>query len=32
LEAGFSGVEIYGNWDESPYDQNAEKLIVVGRK
>ena len=32
LEAGFGSVEIYGNWDESPYDQNAEKLIVVGRR
>jgi SAM-dependent methyltransferase len=32
LEAGFSRVEIYGGWEESPYDEKAEKLIVVGRK
>jgi SAM-dependent methyltransferase len=32
LEAGFSRVEIYGGWDESPYDERAEKLILAGRK
>jgi len=32
LEAGFSKVEIFGDWDESPYDRRAAKLIVVGRK
>jgi SAM-dependent methyltransferase len=32
LDTGFSCVEIYGGWDESPYDDRAEKLIVVGRK
>jgi len=32
LEAGFSKVEIYGDWDESPYDKRAAKLIVIGRK
>jgi SAM-dependent methyltransferase len=31
-EAGFATVEIYGDWDEKPYDQNAAKLIAVGRK
>jgi len=31
-EAGFSAAEIYGDWDESPYDQYAAKLIAVGRK
>jgi len=31
-EAGFKNVEIYGDWDESPYNQYAAKLIVVGRK
>jgi SAM-dependent methyltransferase len=31
-EAGFSRVDIYGGWDESPYDNRAEKLIAVGRK
>ena len=30
--AGFSTVEIYGGWDERPYDQHAETLIAVGRK
>jgi hypothetical protein len=30
--AGFSEVEIYGDWDESPYDHKAAKLIAVGRK
>ncbi|MCL2319898.1 MAG: methyltransferase type 11, partial [Treponema sp.] len=32
FQAGFSVVEIYGGWDERPYDKNAEALIVVGRK
>ena len=32
LEAGFSSVEIYGDWDESSYDNRAAKLIAVGRK
>jgi SAM-dependent methyltransferase len=32
LEAGFSSVEIYGNWNEGPYDQRAQSLIAVGRK
>lgn len=32
LEAGFGTVEIYGDWDENPYDIDAAKLIVVGRK
>ena len=32
LEAGFEKVEIYGDWDESPYDRRAAKLIAVGRK
>jgi len=32
LEAGFEKVEIYGDWDESPYDRKAVKLIAVGRK
>ncbi|MDR2182242.1 MAG: class I SAM-dependent methyltransferase [Treponema sp.] len=32
LDAGFTGVEIYGDWDESPYDEKAKKLIVLGRK
>jgi SAM-dependent methyltransferase len=32
LEAGFAKVEIYGGWDENPYNHTAERLIVVGRK
>ncbi|GHV35928.1 SAM-dependent methyltransferase [Spirochaetia bacterium] len=32
FEAGFSQVEIYGDWNESPYDHRAERLIAVGRK
>jgi len=32
LEAGFDKVEIYGDWDETPYDRKAAKLIAVGRK
>ena len=32
LRAGFSTVELYGGWDESPYDQTAQTLIAVGRK
>ena len=30
--AGFAAVELYGNWDESPYDNNAQTLIAVARK
>ncbi|MDR0377192.1 MAG: class I SAM-dependent methyltransferase [Spirochaetaceae bacterium] len=32
FDAGFSTVELYGGWDESPYDHRAEALIAVGRK
>jgi SAM-dependent methyltransferase len=32
LKAGFGKVEIYGDWNESPYNQRAAKLIAVGRK
>lgn len=31
LKAGFSSVELYGDWDESPYDEKARTLIAVGR-
>jgi SAM-dependent methyltransferase len=31
-QAGFEKIEIYGDWDESPYDQYAKKLIAVCRK
>lgn len=32
LDAGFASVDMYGDWDESAYDQRAAKLIAVGRK
>ncbi|MDR1142776.1 MAG: class I SAM-dependent methyltransferase [Spirochaetaceae bacterium] len=32
LEAGFASAEVYGDWDERPYDSTAVKLIVLGRK
>ncbi|GHV89200.1 SAM-dependent methyltransferase [Spirochaetia bacterium] len=32
LDAGFAGVEVYGGWNDEPYDQHAQALIVVGRK
>lgn len=31
LNAGFSRVELYGEWDRSPYDQHARELIAVAR-
>jgi SAM-dependent methyltransferase len=32
FDAGFSAVELYGGWDESPYDNYAATLIAAGRK
>ena len=32
LRAGFASAEIYGDWDESPYDEKAQTLLAVGRK
>jgi SAM-dependent methyltransferase len=32
LDSGFSDVELYGDWNEAPYDNNAQTLIAVGRK
>jgi SAM-dependent methyltransferase len=32
LDAGFTRVELYGDWDERPYDHQAVKLIAAGRK
>lgn len=32
LESGFSSVETYGNLTGMPYDQHAERLVVVARK
>ena len=31
-EAGFENIDIFGDWDESPYDQHAAKLIAVCKK
>ena len=31
LEAGFASADIYGDWDERPYDAGAVKLIAAGR-
>jgi len=32
LAGGFGTVELYGDWDGRPYDQNARILIAVARK
>ncbi|MDR0503671.1 MAG: class I SAM-dependent methyltransferase [Treponema sp.] len=32
VEAGFRKIEIYGEWDESAYNQYSNKLIAVARK
>jgi len=32
FNVGFANVDLYGGWDERPYDRNAEMLIAVGRK
>ncbi|GHU45010.1 hypothetical protein FACS1894190_16940 [Spirochaetia bacterium] len=32
FKAGFSGVEMFGAWDNTPYDNKAQTLIAVGRK
>ncbi|MBF9015636.1 MULTISPECIES: bifunctional 2-polyprenyl-6-hydroxyphenol methylase/3-demethylubiquinol 3-O-methyltransferase UbiG [unclassified Oceanispirochaeta] len=31
-KAGFSTIEIYGDFEQSPYDHKAKNLILVGRK
>lgn len=31
LGAGFSSVDLYGDWNGSPYDQKARVLIAIGR-
>jgi SAM-dependent methyltransferase len=31
-EAGFKKVEIFGDWNESPYDNRAAKLLAVAQK
>lgn len=30
--AGFDSIDIYGDWQGAPYDNNAERLIVIGWK
>lgn len=32
LGLGFKSVEIYGNYDFSPYNQNAKTMVIVARK
>lgn len=32
LEIGFESVEIYGDFDFSPYNQNARTMVIVARK
>jgi SAM-dependent methyltransferase len=31
-KAGFSRLELYGDWDKSPYDYQAQRLIALGWK
>ena len=31
-KAGFDSIDIYGSWQGDPYDNNAERLIVIGWK
>ena len=31
-KAGFNDIEIFGDWDRSPYDHHASKLIAVAKK
>lgn len=32
LECGFSSADVYGDFDFSPYDQNARTMVLVARK
>ncbi|MCR4626673.1 MAG: class I SAM-dependent methyltransferase, partial [Treponema sp.] len=32
LNAGFSSAEVFGNFDLSPYDQNARTMVIVAKK
>ncbi|MDR0561801.1 MAG: class I SAM-dependent methyltransferase [Spirochaetaceae bacterium] len=32
LDAGFASVEVYGDWNGAPYNQQAEMLILAARK
>jgi SAM-dependent methyltransferase len=31
-ESGFKQIEVYGDFDGNPYNQNAKRLVVVGKK
>lgn len=31
-KTGFNSVKIYGSFDGSPYDHNAQRLVAVGNK
>lgn len=31
-DAGFTGIDLYGDWNGAPYDMEAERLIAVARK
>lgn len=31
-DAGFKQIKVYGNLDGNPYDHNAKRLVVVGKK
>ena len=32
IELGFSKAEIFGDYDKSPYDQNARTMLIIGKK
>ena len=32
LEFGFSKAEVFGDYDKSPYDQNARTMVIIGKK
>jgi SAM-dependent methyltransferase len=31
-QTGFKNIQVYGDLDANPYDQNAKRLILIGRK
>jgi len=31
-QVGFSSIEVYGNYEGEPYDEKAQRLIVIGEK
>ena len=32
IRAGFNSVEIYGNYDFSPYNAHAKTMVIVAKK